>query len=128
MNIPTKTTTISLKESVLGIKLDKKLITTNEAAERLGVTVQRVHALIRGRRLPAEMLGRDYVIREEDVALAADGTPGGTHLTDEAKAKRAATKGIRLPFEPPATAARPKTKARVKKTGAKKAAKKGSAK
>jgi len=53
-----------------------KLITTNDAAERLGVTVQRVHALIRDGRLPAERLGRDYVIKEEDLALVADRKPG----------------------------------------------------
>jgi excisionase family DNA binding protein len=53
-----------------------KLITTNDAAEQLGVTVQRVHALIKDGRLPAERLGRDYVIREEDLALVADRRPG----------------------------------------------------
>jgi excisionase family DNA binding protein len=63
-----------------------KLITTNEAAERLGVTVQRVHALIRDGRLPAERLGRDYVIKEEDLALVADRKPGRPTFGERLKA------------------------------------------
>ena len=107
-----------------------KLITTNEAAERLGVTVQRIHALIRSGRLPAERLGRDYVIKEEDLALVAERKAGRPPLTDEEKTeraeKRAAEKGAQtLPFEPPAT--KTKTKARARKT-AKKAAKKSKGK
>jgi len=53
-----------------------KLITTNDAAERLGVAVQRIHALIRDGRLSAERLSRDYVIREEDLAFVVDRKPG----------------------------------------------------
>jgi excisionase family DNA binding protein len=46
-----------------------KLLTTKQAAERLGVSIGRVHQLINEGRLPAEKLGRDYVIREEDLKL-----------------------------------------------------------
>ncbi len=53
-----------------------KLLTTKEAAERLGVTVQRIHALIRDERLPAEKMGRDYFIKESDLRLVAERKPG----------------------------------------------------
>jgi excisionase family DNA binding protein len=46
-----------------------KLLTTKEVAERLGVTVQRVHALMRAGRLPAQKMGRDYFVREQDLKL-----------------------------------------------------------
>jgi excisionase family DNA binding protein len=52
------------------------LLTTKEVAARLGVTIQRVQALIQGGRLPAEKLGRDYVIKEQDLKLVADRKPG----------------------------------------------------
>ena len=52
------------------------LLTTPEAAERLGVTVTRVQQLIAAGRLPAEKMGRDYFIREEDLKLVADRKPG----------------------------------------------------
>lgn len=43
------------------------LLTTRQAAERLGISIPRVHQLISEGRLPAEKVGRDYVIREEDL-------------------------------------------------------------
>jgi len=49
-----------------------RLFTTKEVAEHLGVTVPRVHALIRAGRLPAEKMGRDYFIKPADLALVAD--------------------------------------------------------
>lgn len=52
------------------------LLTTKEVAARLGVTIQRVQALIRDGRLPASKLGRDYVIKEQDLKLVADRKPG----------------------------------------------------
>ena len=52
------------------------LLTTKEVAARLGVTIQRVQALIQDGRLPAEKLGRDYVIKEQDLKLVADRKPG----------------------------------------------------
>jgi excisionase family DNA binding protein len=48
------------------------LLTTNQVAERLGVSIGRIHQLINEGRLPAEKLGRDYVIREEDLRLVRD--------------------------------------------------------
>ena len=72
------------------------LLTTKDAADRLGVTVQRVHALIKDERLPAQRLGRDYVIREEDLALVAErptGRPKKAAENAQATKKRAAKKG-----------------------------------
>lgn len=44
-----------------------KLLTTKEAAEKLGVTVRRVQAMINDGRLKAQKFGRDYVIDESDL-------------------------------------------------------------
>ncbi len=52
------------------------LLTTREVSERLGVTIKRVQALIRDKRLPAEKMGRDYVIRIEDLKLVENRKPG----------------------------------------------------
>jgi len=53
-----------------------KLLTTKEAAERLGVGYVRVHQLIKQGRLPAEKVGRDWLIREEDLKLVENRKPG----------------------------------------------------
>lgn len=52
------------------------MLTTKEAGDKLGVTVQRVHALIRTGRLPAQKMGRDYFIKEADLKLVEDRKPG----------------------------------------------------
>lgn len=52
------------------------LLTTKEVAEHLGVTVPRVHALIRAGRLPAEKMGRDYFIKRADLRLVEDRKAG----------------------------------------------------
>jgi excisionase family DNA binding protein len=52
------------------------LIGTKEAAERLGISQQRVQALIKTGKLPANLVGRDYVIKEEDLALVAERKTG----------------------------------------------------
>lgn len=48
------------------------LLTTKQAAERLGISIPRIHQLINEGRLPAEKVGRDYVIKEEDLRLVED--------------------------------------------------------
>lgn len=48
------------------------LLTTKQAAERLGISIPRIHQLINEERLPAEKMGRDYVIKEEDLRLVED--------------------------------------------------------
>jgi len=47
-----------------------KLLTTAEAAERLGVSTRRVRSLIQEGKLKAEKLGRDHVIPESALAKA----------------------------------------------------------
>jgi excisionase family DNA binding protein len=48
------------------------LISTSEAAERLGVHITRVQVLIREGRLPAQKIGRTYVIDEDNLKLVED--------------------------------------------------------
>lgn len=52
------------------------MLTTKEAAEQLGVTVTRVQQMINAGRLPAEKMGRDYVINADDMATIANRKPG----------------------------------------------------
>jgi excisionase family DNA binding protein len=51
-------------------------LTAQQVAERLGVTVRRVQAMVKDGRLPASRFGRAIVIRESDLSLVADRTPG----------------------------------------------------
>ena len=48
-----------------------KLLTTKQAAARLGISERRVRALITKGRLPSQRIGRDHLIREEDLKLVA---------------------------------------------------------
>src|SRR5262245_33108786 len=108
----------------LSAKRNMKLLTTEESADRLGITKRRVQAMIRSGRLLAEKMGRDWFIREEDLALVADRKPGRPPLTDEEKAARAKKRSAAAQaslFEQ-TTAAKPK--AGAKKAGVKKATKK----
>jgi excisionase family DNA binding protein len=52
------------------------LISTIEAAARLGIHQTRVQVLIREGRLPAQKVGRAYVINEHDLKLVADRQTG----------------------------------------------------
>ena len=52
------------------------LLTLAQAARRLGVSRQRLHALIQAGRLPAERLGHAWVIRAADLAVHAPRRPG----------------------------------------------------
>ncbi|MFL6281915.1 MAG: helix-turn-helix domain-containing protein [Pyrinomonadaceae bacterium] len=42
-------------------------LTTKQVAERLGITPRRVQALVTAGRLPAQKIGRDYLIKEADL-------------------------------------------------------------
>lgn len=44
-------------------------LTTKEVAEKLGVSLRRVQAMIGSGRLPATKFGRDYMIREADLKV-----------------------------------------------------------
>jgi excisionase family DNA binding protein len=52
------------------------LISSAEAAEKLGVHITRVQVLIREGRLPAQRIGRTYVVNEDDLKLVRDRKPG----------------------------------------------------
>ena len=65
-----------------------KILTTKDAAKRLGVHVTRVRALITAARLPAQKLGRDYVIREADLKLVEDRKPGRPPKSPATKGKK----------------------------------------
>lgn len=52
------------------------LITTKQAAEHLGVSVKRVTALIRSGRLPAEKVGRDWLINARDLSKVTERKTG----------------------------------------------------
>jgi excisionase family DNA binding protein len=70
------------------------LITTSEAAERLGVHITRVQQFIRSKRLPAEKVGRDWLIEEKDLALVGERKTGRPPKAESAKsaAKNAAAR------------------------------------
>jgi excisionase family DNA binding protein len=65
------------------------LISSAEAAERLGVHITRVQVLIREGRLPAQKIGRTYVVNEDDLKLVEDRKPG---RPPKAKEKRTGSK------------------------------------
>ena len=52
------------------------LISTTEAADRLGITRQRVLQLIKAGRLPAVRFANLYMIRADDLEKVEDRTPG----------------------------------------------------
>ena len=53
-----------------------KILTTAQAAKILGVNDSRVRQFILAGRLPAQKLGRDWIIYEKDLSKVADRTPG----------------------------------------------------
>ncbi len=68
-----------------------KLLSTSEAADKLKVSVQRVHQFIAEGRLPAQKVGRDYVIDGNDLRLVAErktGRPPDTKAQTKAKAAK----------------------------------------
>jgi excisionase family DNA binding protein len=85
--------------------MGNELLTTKDVAERLGVTVNRVQAMIRADRLPAQRLGRDFVIQESDLALVSERKAGrpkkeGAANDVQSEAKGQTSKGKRQRAEP----------------------------
>ena len=58
------------------ITVMKNLISSKEAAEKLGLSLRRVQALITSGRLPAQKIGNSYVVSEKDLELVKMRTPG----------------------------------------------------
>jgi excisionase family DNA binding protein len=69
-----------------------KLLSTSEAANKLGVTVGRVQQLIWDGLLPAQKVGRDYVINEDDLKLVENrpkvGRPPKAKAETDSKASK----------------------------------------
>lgn len=61
---------LSYKESM------RDVLTTKEAAERLGISRRRINDFINEGRLPAEKVGRDHLIKVPDLKLIEDRKPG----------------------------------------------------
>ncbi len=61
------------------------LLSVTEAAKRLGVIRQRVFQLIQTGKLPAVMVGSQYVIKESDLELVADRKTGRPSKDKDAK-------------------------------------------
>jgi excisionase family DNA binding protein len=75
--------------------IDGKL-TTAEAAEKLGKTIRHVQWLITEGRLPAQKVGRDYLINEEDLKLVSNlkrGRPAKAKVEAETNARKKREKG-----------------------------------
>ena len=68
------------------------MLTTEQAAERLGITPARVRVLIREGRLPAQNFGHAHMINEDDLKLVADRKPGRPRKAQGQKATKAAGK------------------------------------
>ncbi|HZT34520.1 MAG TPA: helix-turn-helix domain-containing protein [Nitrososphaera sp.] len=64
-----------------------KLLTTSEAAERLGVNASRIRQLVLQGRLPAQKMGRDLFVDEKDLKLVEDRKPGRPSKAETAKAE-----------------------------------------
>jgi excisionase family DNA binding protein len=72
------------------------LITTSQAAERLGVHITRVQQFIRSKRLPAEKVGRDWLIDENNLALISECKTGRPPKSkDVKKAAKKSKKGAK---------------------------------
>lgn len=63
------------------------LLTTKEVADRLGVSVRRVQALIQDGRLPAQKVGRDFLIQEKDIKLVEVRKPGRPRAIESKRKK-----------------------------------------
>ena len=53
-----------------------KLLSTAQAAKKLGISPARVQQLIWAKKLPAQQVGRGYVINEADLKLVEGRKPG----------------------------------------------------
>lgn len=63
------------------------LLTTQEAAIKLGVTAGRVRQMIVDGQLPATKMGRDNFIRESDLKLVPRRKPGRPPKSDKQRQK-----------------------------------------
>jgi excisionase family DNA binding protein len=69
-----------------------KRMTVKQAADELGISVPRVHQLIQEERLPAEKLGRDWIIESSDLEKVKDRPTGRPAKKDPNKEVKKAKK------------------------------------
>ncbi len=77
------------------IETNAKLLTTDEAAEQLGVSRRQVRTLIEREQLPAEKQGRDWFIKVSDLRLVKvrpKGRPAGTKDSKPRKVSKKASR------------------------------------
>lgn len=55
---------------------DENFLSVSQAAERLNISRWRINQLIKEERLPAQKVGRAYIIKESDLKLVEDRKPG----------------------------------------------------
>lgn len=65
-----------------------RILTTKEAAEKLGISPARVRQLVLSGELPAAKFGRDLQIKESDLKLVADRPIGRPPNASKAPTKR----------------------------------------
>ena len=75
-------------EFVLNKDAMPDLLTTEQAGEKLGVNASRVRQFILEGRLPAIKLGRDNLIREEDLTLVQERKAGRPSNKKPTKSER----------------------------------------
>lgn len=75
----------------MAIETSARLLTTSEAAAELGLSRRQVQTLIGQQRLPAQRVGRDWLIRASDLRLVRErpkGRPPGTKNSKRGGAKK----------------------------------------
>jgi excisionase family DNA binding protein len=78
---------ISKKTYAWFVSEETKLLSVAEAAEKLGVTRARVNQFISENRLPAQRIGRSFVIKEKDLSLIENRKTGRPSKKEEQKKK-----------------------------------------
>ena len=68
------------------------ILTTAQAAERLGVSARRVQQLVKDGRLPAEQFGGALMIKEEDLKLVENRKVGRPRVVHDDKGLKQASK------------------------------------
>jgi excisionase family DNA binding protein len=56
--------------------MENELLSTKDAAGRLGISSMRIRALISAGRLPSQLIGRDHIIQKSDLVLVAERKAG----------------------------------------------------
>jgi len=82
----------------MAIQTGDKLLTTQDAATELGISRRQVQTLIEKGKLPAERIGRDFLIRASDLRLVRvrpKGRPFGAKDSRPRKSSRWTSKSRR---------------------------------